>query len=135
MKLVKAQVLNFRSVEDSGVFELGDLTCLVGKNEAGKTAILRAIQGIKPTDGFAYDRTRDYPRRHLNKFDERHPNGESPVARTWWTLDDDDMAAPQRRQRVDELAEVDHGGRRSAGVGKGGHASHDSEADAILTPE
>lgn len=93
MKLVKAQVLNFRSVEDSGVFEIGELTCLVGKNEAGKTAILRAIQGIKPTDGFAYDRTRDYPRRYLNKFDERHPNGQSPVARTWWTLDDDDMAA------------------------------------------
>lgn len=93
MKLVKAQVLNFRSVEDSGVFEIGELTCLVGKNEAGKTAILRALQGIKPTDGFAYDRTRDYPRRYLNKFDERHPNGQSPVARTWWVLDDDDLAA------------------------------------------
>ena len=31
MKLVKAQVLNFRSVEDSGVFEIGDLTCLGGR--------------------------------------------------------------------------------------------------------
>lgn len=93
MKLVRAQVLNFRSVEDSGVFELGDLTCLVGKNEAGKTAILRAIQGISPTDGFAYDRTRDYPRRYLSKFDERHPDGQSSVARTWWTLGEDDLAA------------------------------------------
>lgn len=92
MKLVKAQVLNFRSVEDSGVFEIGDLTCLVGKNEAGKTAILRAIQGVKPTDSFEYDRTRDYPRRYLSKFDERHPSGESPVARTWWRLDADDVA-------------------------------------------
>lgn len=92
MKLVKAQVTNFRSIEDSGVFEVGDLTCLVGKNEAGKTAILRAIQGIRPTDSFEYDRTRDYPRRFLNKFDERHPDGESPVARTWWSLDDEDVA-------------------------------------------
>ncbi|MBS0455929.1 MAG: hypothetical protein JSS44_01180 [Proteobacteria bacterium] len=49
MQLVKAQVLNFCSVVDSGVFEVGDMTCLVGKNEAGKPAILRAIQGIKPS--------------------------------------------------------------------------------------
>lgn len=46
MKLAKVQVTNFRSVEDSGVFEIGDMTCLVGKNEAGKTAILKAIHGL-----------------------------------------------------------------------------------------
>ncbi len=92
MKLTKVQVTNFRSVEDSGKFEVGDLTCLVGKNEAGKTAILKAIHGLDPIDDFAYDRTRDYPRRYLSKFEERHSNGESPVARTWWELDDDDIA-------------------------------------------
>ncbi len=92
MKLTKVQATNFRSIEDSGEFEIGDLTCLVGKNEAGKTAILRAIQGIQPTDSFEYDRTRDYPRRYLNKFDDRHPDGQSPVARTWWALNDDDVA-------------------------------------------
>ncbi len=93
MKLIKVQVTNFRSIDDSGIFDIGDLTCLVGKNEAGKTAILSAIHGISPTDQFSYDRTRDYPRRFLNKFDERHPSGESPVARTWWALDDDDTRA------------------------------------------
>ncbi|WBL64302.1 ATP-dependent nuclease [Thauera sp. WB-2] len=92
MKLAKVQVTNFRSVEDSGVFEIGDMTCLVGKNEAGKTAILKAIHGLDPIDDFSYDRTRDYPRRYLSKFDERHRNGESPVARTWWQLDDADIA-------------------------------------------
>ena len=93
MKLAKVQVQNFRSIEDSSEFEIGDLTCLVGKNEAGKTAILRAIQGLKPTDSFEYDRTRDYPRRFLNKFDERHSDGESPVASTWWELDEQDASA------------------------------------------
>lgn len=34
MKLIKIQAINFRSVEDSGEFQIGDLTCLVGKNEA-----------------------------------------------------------------------------------------------------
>ncbi len=92
MKLAKVQVTNFRSVEDSEIFDIGDLTCLVGKNEAGKTAILKAIHGVGPLDQFAYDRTRDYPRRYLSKFDERHANGQSPVATTWWSLDEADIA-------------------------------------------
>lgn len=93
MKLTKVQVKNFRSVEDSGVFEVGNLTCLVGKNEAGKTAILKALHGVSPTNDFEYDRTRDYPRRFLSKFDERHKDGQSPVARTWWALENDDVNA------------------------------------------
>ena len=36
MKLVKVKIENFRSVEDSTEFEVDDVTCLVGKNEAGK---------------------------------------------------------------------------------------------------
>lgn len=93
MKLTKIQVKNFRSIEDSSEFEVGDLTCLVGKNEAGKTAILRAIHGLAPTDDFRYDRTRDYPRRFLSKFDERHPRGSSEVCVSTWQLSDDDLAA------------------------------------------
>ncbi len=104
MKLTKVQVTNFRSIDDSGEFEIGNLTCLVGKNEAGKTAILRAIQGLRPTDSFDYDRTRDYPRRFLNKFDERHADGESPVARACWVLDDDDVAEVEAVLGDDVLA-------------------------------
>lgn len=48
MKLINAQITNFRSIEDSNEFEIDDLTCFVGKNEAGKTAILQALYGIKP---------------------------------------------------------------------------------------
>lgn len=91
MKLIKVRVKSFRSVDDSGEFEVGNLTCLVGKNEAGKTAILRALHGLSPTDNFAYDKTRDYPRRYLSKFDERHPDGDSEVSISWWELDDADV--------------------------------------------
>jgi predicted ATP-dependent endonuclease of OLD family len=86
MKLVSAHITNFRSIEDSNKFEIGDLTCLVGKNEAGKTAILQAFYGVSPFASFSYDRTRDYPRRHLNRFDDRHPDGESKVIETHWSL-------------------------------------------------
>ena len=96
MKLVRARVTNFRSIEDSNEFDIGDITCLVGKNEAGKTAILQALLGLRPFKKFEYDRVRDYPRRYLSRYDERHPNGESEVVRTWWELDDSDLAAVEQ---------------------------------------
>ena len=86
MKLVSARITNFRSIEDSNKFEIGELTCLVGKNESGKTAILQAFYGIDPFSSFGYDRTRDYPRRHLSRFDDRHQDGKSKVIETHWNL-------------------------------------------------
>ena len=48
MRLVQAQVTDFQSVHDSTPFDIGDVTCLVGKNEAGKTALLKAIYRLNP---------------------------------------------------------------------------------------
>lgn len=93
MKLTKVRVQNYRSVENSEEFDIGDLTCLVGKNEAGKTALLSAIRGLKPAQSFEFDETVDYPRRFSTRFDERHPEGSAEVIRTWWRLDNSDKAA------------------------------------------
>lgn len=97
MKLTKVRVQNYRSVEDSGEFEIGDLTCLVGKNEAGKTALLSAMRGLKPSQPFEFDEVIDYPRRFSTRFDERHPDGKAEVIRTWWRLEDEDKAAVEER--------------------------------------
>ncbi len=40
MKLTKARVREFQSIQDSTEVEIGDVTCLVGKNESGETALL-----------------------------------------------------------------------------------------------
>lgn len=93
MRLKTAQITNFRSVEDSEEFKIGDMTCLVGKNEAGKTALLTALYGLHPYGEFSFDRTRDYPRRFLSDFDEKHRDGRSLVVNTIWSLDKDDVAA------------------------------------------
>ncbi|MBD8051107.1 ATP-dependent nuclease [Limnohabitans radicicola] len=99
MKLIKARVQNYRSVEDSGEFEIGDITCLVGKNEAGKTAILSALRALRPSKAqpFEIDETIDYPRRFSRRFDERHPDGEAEVIRTWWKLEAADVAVVEQR--------------------------------------
>ena len=94
MKLIKAHVQNFRSVEDSQEFEIDNITCLVGKNEAGKTAILQALEGLRPYDSKAkYNKTRDYPRRYLNSYDERHEDEEAVIIKSTWTLDGSDKKA------------------------------------------
>lgn len=99
MKLIKARIQNYRSIEDSEEFEIGDLTCLVGKNEAGKTALISALRALRPSksQSFEIDETIDYPRRFSTRFDERHPSGSAEVVRTWWQLDGADMAAVEER--------------------------------------
>lgn len=51
MRVESATVSNFRCVIDSCQFEVeSDKTILVGINEAGKTALLKALQHASPTD-------------------------------------------------------------------------------------
>lgn len=97
MKLTRVRVQNYRSVEDSEEFEIGDLTCLVGKNEAGKTALLNAMRGLRPSPPFEFDETIDYPRRFSNRFEERHPDDQAEVIRTWWRIEDADRLAVEKR--------------------------------------
>ena len=90
MKLTTARVTNFRSVEDSGDFTLGQVLCLVGKNEAGKTAIVHAIAGLNPhpSTPITYNKERDYPRRHLTEYAARHGESEATVITTKWSITD-----------------------------------------------
>lgn len=68
MRLIKARIQNYRSILDTGLFEIErDKTILVGPNEAGKTAVLQALQHINPpADATKLDALRDYPRSKYN---------------------------------------------------------------------
>ena len=48
MKLRTIRIREFKSVWDSGPFDVDRVACLVGKNEAGKTAILQALYRLNP---------------------------------------------------------------------------------------
>ncbi|WP_226782545.1 AAA family ATPase [Oceaniglobus trochenteri] len=90
MKLTHVRVQNFRSILDSGKFSTSELCCLVGKNEAGKTATLTALQSIRPYGNAQsdFDVTENYPRRYSARFAERHPRNDATVVETWWELSD-----------------------------------------------
>lgn len=93
MELKSVRIQNFRSVENSSDFTVEHLTCLVGKNEAGKTAVLQAIAGLNPhpATSFAYELERDYPKRYLARYNERHNGGEAEVIRSVWELNTEEI--------------------------------------------
>lgn len=95
MKLQKIQVTNFRSVDDSGEFDIDPVTCLVGKNEAGKSAILLALAALNPNKAtpVTFDKERDYPRRNLVRYKQIHGDEDALVVRTIWELDEHEIEA------------------------------------------
>ncbi len=95
MKLISVHVTNFRSVEDSGKFSVEQVTCLVGKNEAGKSAVLLALAALNPHPGTpaVFDKERDYPRRFLTDYQQRHPDKEAIAVDTEWQLGPSELDA------------------------------------------
>lgn len=68
MRLRKVRVQKYRSIKDTGLFEIESAkTIFVGPNEAGKSALLQAIQQLNPPpDVKKFDALRDYPRSEYN---------------------------------------------------------------------
>jgi predicted ATP-dependent endonuclease of OLD family len=96
VQIKKVHIREFKSIRDSNAFEVGDITCLVGKNESGKTAVLDALyrlNPIVPSDG-KYDVTEDYPRADVEDYrvavqeQERAP---AVVAKVVFVLEPEDV--------------------------------------------
>ena len=64
MKLKRFRVQMFKCILDSGWVDVTDLTVLVGKNEAGKTSLLKALQKFNPLTPEPYSMAREWPRGH-----------------------------------------------------------------------
>ena len=105
MRLIKARVQGYRSIIDTEYFDIeNDKTIFVGPNEAGKTAVLQALQKLNPPEGTTmFDPLRDYPR---SKYDEDIKNGkvvpsEYTVVEGHFALEDEDkMELPKQYQNI-----------------------------------
>lgn len=97
MRLKSFQVREFKSVWDSGSIAIDDKqTCLVGKNEAGKTALLEALYRTNPLieNDAVFDLTYDYPKREVEdyRFDlESGERDEAVVVTCEYELDNEDI--------------------------------------------
>ncbi|HUD35370.1 MAG TPA: AAA family ATPase [Streptosporangiaceae bacterium] len=72
MELKSVRIQNYRSIEDSGVVPIEDITCLVGKNESGKTAFLHALHMLNPLNPIRgktrFDDIMDFPSRRFSAY-------------------------------------------------------------------
>ena len=86
MKLTATQfrVLNFRNIDDSGWIPLERVTAFVGRNEAGKTAFLKALHKFNPAVEEPYNAQREFPRERFTA--EYRKGGDWPVCKVEFEL-------------------------------------------------
>lgn len=77
MRATRFRVQNFRNVDDSGWIDLERVTNFVGRNESGKTALIKALHKFNPATPEPYKPQQEFPRdRYTREF--KNP-GDWPV--------------------------------------------------------
>jgi energy-coupling factor transporter ATP-binding protein EcfA2 len=99
MKLLSVEVSHFKNILNSSNVRIQpDVTCIIGKNESGKTAFLQALHRFFPAqDNVTFDVQRQYPawleKQHRR---DRDLNVQTPVSVTF-KLEPDDIALVEER--------------------------------------
>lgn len=101
MKLIKFEITDFQCIRASNPIRVGDVTCLLGKNEAGKTALLKGLYKLNPVieADSAYDVVDDFPRSEVEEYEYRVAHGEiepATVCRAEFELQDEEVDAITR---------------------------------------
>jgi len=85
MILVDVRIKNYKCILDSETFSIDQLTCLVGKNESGKSAILQALYKLNPVDKEdTYDALYEYPKMYQTDFEAGLIDGGDTVVISHW---------------------------------------------------
>ena len=93
MHLKSFQIFKYRNIKDSGIVDIDQITVIVGKNQSGKTALLRALHKLNPFDKKdIYDITNEWPR-----GERRLRNTDQVVCKALFKLD---------KQEIDELSQL-----------------------------
>lgn len=71
MKLTKFCVRNYRNILDSGWIQIEDIAVIVGKNESGKTSLLKALWKFNPFKSEPYSLDREWPRGKRKERDQK----------------------------------------------------------------
>lgn len=121
MKLRKIRVREFKSIVDSNEFDVTDITCLVGKNEAGKTAVLQALYKLNPIvpEHAHFDVTEEYPRAYVDDYLrdlEQNRRDPAQVIEASFVLDEEEMA-PVEKEFGHGCLRADHHLKLSKGYG------------------
>lgn len=91
LKAVRFRVQNFRNIDDSGWIPLERVTNFVGRNESGKTTLLKAFHKFNPATPEPYDPQREFPRDRYTRdyVAGGSKGGEWPVCSVAFAIPDD----------------------------------------------
>jgi energy-coupling factor transporter ATP-binding protein EcfA2 len=105
MKAVRFRVQNFRNIDDSDWISLERVSAFVGRNESGKTSLLKALHKFNPATPEPYDAQREFPRdRYTRDYVSNGSKGED------WQVCSVEFAIPKEiRTHIAEL--LDNGGK------------------------
>lgn len=95
MELKSVRIQNYRSIDDSGVVPIDDVTCLVGKNESGKTAFLHALHLLNPLNPIRgkirFDDVMDFPSRRFSAYRKTREKEPADVVTAVFELSDNEL--------------------------------------------
>jgi hypothetical protein len=86
LRATRFRVQNFRNLDDSGWVPLEKVTCFLGRNESGKTALLKALHKFNAANGEQYVPLKDFPRDRYSR--EYSDSDWFPVCSVEFELDD-----------------------------------------------
>lgn len=100
MLVLSVEIDKFRNFTNQQVMAVDPaVTCLIGKNESGKTTILKALHRLNPANNpDDFNVTTDYPRRHLSRDRRSKDLDEVAPVKATFSLEETDL---------DELEGVD----------------------------
>ena len=104
MDLIKFRVTMYKGIIDSGWVDVDRLTVLVGKNESGKTSLLKALHKLNPYNDEPYQMNREWPRARRRGRDEQQV-----VCRAEFQLSDSeksDLAQITGQAKIPDTVEV-----------------------------
>ena len=95
VELKSVRIQNYRSIDDSGVVPIKDVTCLVGKNESGKTAFLHALHLLNPLNPIngktAFHDVMDFPSRRFSAYRKVRDDSPADVVTAIFELSDSEL--------------------------------------------
>ena len=102
MKALEFRVQNYRNIDNSGWISLEKVTAFVGRNESGKTSLLKALHKFNPGTKEPYDAQRDFPRDRYTRdyVSSESEGGNWPVCSVKFEIQED------AQKRIAELLGV-----------------------------
>ncbi|MEU0519412.1 AAA family ATPase [Streptosporangium sp. NPDC006007] len=93
MLVLSVEIDKFRNFTNQQVMAVDPaVTCLIGKNESGKTTILKALHRLNPANNpDDFNVTTDYPRRHLSRDRRSKDLDEVAPVKATFSLEETDL--------------------------------------------